>query len=168
MSSPLDALYGEQVIFHSKNPRNCRKLVTANRIAEGHNPICGDHQIVYLQVEDDVINDISFVPVGADKVKNCAISKASASMMTGSLKGKSRQEAEALFNEFHGMLTGKFDGETAKNNLGNLIVFAGVRQFPERIKCATLPWHTMRSALEGKDVTTTENLDLGHNIQDVS
>jgi nitrogen fixation NifU-like protein len=155
MSSAL-ALYDEQIVEHSKKPRNHRRIENANHMAEGHNPLCGDHQIVYLQVEDDIIQDISFLAVGEDKVKNCAISKASASMMTRVLKGKRRAEAEALFNEFHGMLTGKFDEETTANNLGHLKAFSGVREFPMRVKCATLPWHTMHAALNDQRVTSTE------------
>lgn len=133
-------------------------METANRRAEGHNPFCGDRQIVYLQVEDDVIKNISFVCIGEDDEKNCAISKASASMMTKNLKGKTRQEAEALFGEFHKMLTEEFDVDSVTNNLGHLKVFSGVREFPARVKCATLPWHTMHAALEGEDTATTENL----------
>jgi nitrogen fixation protein NifU and related proteins len=155
MSSAL-ALYDEQIVEHSKKPRNHRRMETANYMAEGHNPLCGDHQIVYLQVEDGVIRDISFLAIGEDKVKNCAISKASASMMTRALKGKKREEAEILFNEFHGMLTGKLDEETTSNNLGHLKAFAGVRDFPMRVKCATLPWHTMHAALNDKELVSTE------------
>jgi nitrogen fixation NifU-like protein len=127
-------------------------------MAEGYNPFCGDHQIVYLLVEGDVIKDISFVCIGEDDEKNCAISKASASMMTKNLKGKTRQQAEALFSEFHKMLTEEFDVDSVPNNLGHLKVFSGVREFPVRVKCATLPWHTMHAALEGADTATTENL----------
>ena len=149
-------LYHEQIVEHSKKPRNHKRLETANHLAEGHNPLCGDHQIVYLQVEDDIVRDISFLCIGADDVKNCAISKASASMMTRILKGKTRKEVEALFSEFHGMLTGTFDEETAPNNLGHLKVFAGVREFPMRVKCATLPWHTMHAALNEQEKVSTE------------
>lgn len=155
MSSAL-ALYDEQIVEHSKKPRNHRRIETANHMAEGHNPLCGDHQIVYLLVENDIIKDISFLAIGEDKVKNCAISKASASMMTRVLKGKKRDEVEILFNEFHGMLTGKLDEETTPNNLGHLKAFAGVRDFPMRVKCATLPWHTMHAALNNQEITSTE------------
>ncbi|MDQ6652574.1 MAG: SUF system NifU family Fe-S cluster assembly protein [Acidobacteriota bacterium] len=155
MSSAL-ALYDEQIVEHSKKPRNHRRMETANHMAEGYNPLCGDHQIVYLQVEDDIIKDISFLAVGEDKVKNCAISKASASMMTRVLKGKKREEAEILFNQFHGMLTGKLDEETTPNNLGHLKAFAGVREFPMRVKCATLAWHTMHAALNKQEIISTE------------
>src|SRR5258706_512512 len=154
--SSIRALYDEQIVEHSKKPRNHKRLETANHMAEGHNPLCGDHQIVYLQVEDDIVRDISFLCIGADAVKNCAISKASASMMTRILKGKTRKEVETLFNEFHGMLMGTFDEETAPNNLGHLKVFAGVREFPMRVKCATLPWHTMHAALNEREKVSTE------------
>src|SRR3712207_3603540 len=101
MSSLIDFLSEEQIAYHWRNPRNHRYMDSANRMAEGHNRLCGDHQIVYLQIDADVIKDISFISIGEDKVKNCAISMASASMMTKSLKGKSLQEAESLFSEFH-------------------------------------------------------------------
>src|SRR5215216_1754095 len=127
MSSLIDILYAEQIIHHTKNPSNHRKMDAANRVAEGHNPLCGDHQIVYLQLEDDVIKDISFLSIGEDKVKNCAISKSSASMMTKNLKGKTLGEVEVIFNQFHDMLTGKLDEEITPNQLGHLTVFAGVR-----------------------------------------
>jgi nitrogen fixation NifU-like protein len=156
--SSLKRLYDEQIVEHSKKPRNYRAIETANRKAEGRNPLCGDHQIVYLQVEDDVIKDISFVCLGEDDEKNCAISKASASMMTRALKGKTLKEAEALFSEFHKMLTEDSDLDSGSDSLGHLKVFAGVREFPVRVKCATLPWHTMHAALEGEDTATTENL----------
>ena len=151
LSNPL---YDEQIIEHSRKPRNHKTLETANRIAEGYNPLCGDHQIIYLRVDDDQIKDISFLSVGDDPVKNCAISKASASMMTRTLKGKSISEAESLFEKFHTMLTSGRAQE--EDDLGHLTVFAGVREYPMRVKCATLPWHTMRAALQGKDTVTTE------------
>ena len=154
--SSIRALYDEQIVEHSKKPRNHKRLETANHMAEGHNPLCGDHQIVYLQVEDDIVKDIRFLCIGADAVKNCAISKASASMMTRILKGKTRQEVETLFAEFHGMLTGTLDEETTSNDLGHLKVFAGVREFPMRVKCATLPWHTMHAALNEQEKVSTE------------
>ena len=156
MSSLIHALYDEQIVEHSKKPRNYREMSTANRTAEGHNPLCGDHQVIYLQLEDDVVKDISFICIGADEVKNCAISKASASMMTKRLKGMNRAEVEALFQEFHGMLIGSTEDETKSNNLGHLTVFAGVRNFPVRVKCATLPWHTMRAALNNEPLVSTE------------
>jgi nitrogen fixation protein NifU and related proteins len=148
--SELSELYQQVILDHNKKPRNFRKLETANRNAEGYNPLCGDQLTVYLQVEDDVVRDISFEGSG------CAISKASASMMTQSVKGKSRQEAEALFNEFHRMVTGELDQETEPHNLGRLTIFSGVREFPARVKCASLSWHTMHAALNNQEIVSTE------------
>jgi nitrogen fixation NifU-like protein len=152
----LNALYDEQIVEHSKSPRNHRKLETANRMAEGYNPLCGDHQIVYLQLEGDLIKDISFLSIGADKVKNCAISKASASMMTKTLKGKNIEEAKALFEKFHAMLMGTGEQDIAPDILGHLKVFSGVLEYPMRVKCATLPWHTMNAALKNEPLVSTE------------
>jgi nitrogen fixation NifU-like protein len=150
--SALIELYNEQIKEHDKKPRNFGKLESANRHAEGRNPVCGDHFNVYLLYEDDVIKDIRFEGEG------CAISKASASMMTKSVKGKTRQDVEVIFNEFHQMVLGELDEESTPNQLGHLKVFAGVRKFPVRVKCASLSWHTMHAALEGDDIITTENL----------
>src|SRR5713101_18194 len=133
-------LYQDVILEHCKKPRNFRSLPQANRKAEGFNPLCGDHFTVYLQLENDAVKDISFEGSG------CAISKAAASMMTQVVKGKTRQEAERLFAEFHKMVTGDLD-ESVPNQLGNLEIFAGVREFPVRVKCATLAWHTMQAAL---------------------
>ena len=138
----LRDLYQELILEHSKAPRNYRALAAANHKAEGHNPLCGDHITVYLQVEGDAIRDISFQGSG------CAISKASASLMTQSLKGKSRAEAEELFHQFHSLLTSQPFGNGAAAKLGKLAVFSGVREFPVRVKCATLAWHTLQAALE--------------------
>ena len=151
MSSLLE-LYNEQIREHEKKPRNFGKLAGANRSAEGHNTTCGDHFFVYLKVEEGVIKDISFEGEG------CAIAKASASMMTRSVKGKSRGEVETIFNEFHRMVLGELDTETTPHHLGHLTVFSGVRKFPVRVKCASLSWHTMHAALEGEEMATTENL----------
>ena len=148
--SELSELYQAVILDHNKKPRNFHKLENANRRAEGYNPLCGDQLNVYLHVEDDQVKDVSFEGSG------CAISKASASMMTQAVKGKSKQEAEALFNEFHRMATGELDEENEPNHLGKLKIFAGVRDFPARVKCATLSWHTMLAALEGEQSTTTE------------
>jgi nitrogen fixation NifU-like protein len=148
--SELSELYQQVILDHNKKPRNFHKLETANRTAEGYNPLCGDQLKVYLQLEDNTVQDISFEGSG------CAISKASASMMTQSVKGKSKQEAEALFDEFHRMVTGEMDEETEPNHLGRLTIFSGVREFPARVKCATLSWHTMRAALSGQDIVSTE------------
>jgi nitrogen fixation NifU-like protein len=149
--SELSELYQQVILDHNKRPRNFHKLAAANRVAEGNNPLCGDQLTVYMQLEDETIKDVSFEGAG------CAISKASASMMTQAVKGKTRQEAEALFDEFHRMVTGELDEETEPNHLGRLTIFAGVRDYPARVKCASLSWHTMRAALHGEDSATTEN-----------
>ncbi len=138
----LRDLYQELILEHSKAPRNYRALTAANHKAEGHNPLCGDHITVYLDLEGDAIRDISFQGSG------CAISKASASLMTQSLKGKSRAEAEELFRQFRSLLTNPSSGNGAAAKLGKLAVFSGVREFPVRVKCATLAWHTLQAALE--------------------
>jgi len=149
--SELSELYQAVILDHNKKPRNFQVLESANRTAEGFNPLCGDQLTLYLQLEDDTVKDISFVGTG------CAIWKASASMMTQALKGKSKLEAETLFNEFHRMVTGQLDEETEPNRLGRLTIFAGVREFPVRVKCAILAWHAMMSALDQKnDTVSTE------------
>jgi nitrogen fixation protein NifU and related proteins len=148
--SELSELYQAVILDHNKKPRNFRKLENANRTAEGFNPLCGDQLHIYLQVEDDQVKDISFEGSG------CAIWKASASMMTQAVKGKSKQEAEQLFEEFHRMVTGKLDEERDPNNLGRLKIFAGVRDFPVRVKCASLSWHTLHAALNEQDQVSTE------------
>ena len=148
--SELSELYQQVILDHNKKPRNFHKLENGNRSAEGYNPLCGDHLQVYLRVEDDQVKDVSFEGSG------CAISKASASMMTQAVKGKTKAEAEMLFNEFHRMAMGELDEDNEPNHLGKLTIFAGVREFPARVKCATLSWHTMRAALEGEGHTTTE------------
>src|SRR5215213_4061752 len=150
--SELSELYQQVILDHNKKPRNFRKLETANHSAEGYNPLCGDHLTVYLDLENDVVKDVSFEGSG------CAISKAAASMMTQAVKGKTREEAQTLFDEFHRMVTGELDEEAEANHLGRLTIFAGVRDYPARVKCASLPWHTMHAALEGAETATTENL----------
>jgi nitrogen fixation NifU-like protein len=147
--SELRELYQEVILEHSKKPRNFRALENANQRAEGFNPLCGDHFTVYVQLEDGAIKDIGFQGSG------CAISKASASMMTQTLKGKSAAEAEALFSKFHDVVTGHAEGN--EENLGKLAVFAGVSEFPLRVKCATLAWHALRAALHGEqEAVSTE------------
>ena len=146
--SELGDLYQEVILEHSKHPRNFRTMETANKMAEGYNPLCGDHYTVFLDVADGAIRDISFQGSG------CAISKASASMMSQAVKSKTTAEAEKLFGEFHEVVTGDPVGGAEK--LGKLAVFAGVANFPTRIKCATLAWHTLHAALEGKQVASTE------------
>ena len=140
--SELSELYQQVILDHNKKPRNFRKMEDANRKSEGFNPLCGDHITLYVHMDGDRIADISFEGSG------CAISKASASLMTDSVKGKMRQEAEELFQKMHRMLT--TDGKTDSESLGKLIAFEGVRQFPIRVKCATLAWHTLNAALQQK------------------
>lgn len=149
MISDLQELYQEVILDHNKNPRNFRPLPEANRRAEGHNPLCGDYVTIFLHLDGDVIRDISFQGSG------CAISKASASMMTASLKGKSRAEAEELFGRFHRMVTGEPGPDEDPLDIGRLAAFAGVCEFPVRVKCASLAWHTMSAALEGRDEPVT-------------
>lgn len=153
MISDLRELYQQVILDHYKEPRNFRKMEDANRTAEGYNPLCGDQVILYLHMEDDVITDISFQGSG------CAISKASASLMTETLKGKTRAEAEALFKKFHDMVTGGQDGMLDSAALGKLVVLSGVSEFPIRVKCATLAWHTLHAALEGKGETVSTEGD---------
>jgi nitrogen fixation protein NifU and related proteins len=148
--SELSELYQQVILDHNKKPRNFRKLEAANHSAEGYNPLCGDQLTIYLNVEDDQVKEVGFEGSG------CAISKASASMMTQAVKGKSKEQIENLFNEFHLMVTGELDEETQENSLGNLKIFAGVREFPVRVKCATLPWHTMHAALNKQEQVSTE------------
>jgi nitrogen fixation NifU-like protein len=143
----LRELYQEVILEHSKTPRNFKQPASVNRSAEGYNPLCGDHFTVYLDVEGDAIHDIGFQGSG------CAISKASASMMTQLVKGKSKAEATALFEQFHKLVTGTDKKEV---DLGKLAVFSGVSEFPTRVKCATLAWHTLQAALAGQQAVSTE------------
>lgn len=147
--SELSELYQQVILDHNKKPRNFHKPEVFNRSAQGHNPLCGDQLIVYLQLEAGTVTDLAFEGSG------CAISKAAASMMTQALKGKTTDETDRLFHEFHQMVTGESDKD-AEENLGNLRIFAGVREFPVRVKCATLPWHTFKAALANQDVVSTE------------
>lgn len=139
----LRELYQETILDHHKHPRNFGKLQGA-RSSEGYNPLCGDRITVYVLLEGDVIKDIAFEGSG------CAICTASASVMTESLKGKPKEEAERLFGKFHDLVTGDPSETPNTEGLGKIAVFIGVREYPVRIKCATLAWHTLRSALEGK------------------
>jgi nitrogen fixation NifU-like protein len=141
--SELRDLYQELILEHSKKPRNFRVVEAANHKAEGFNPLCGDHFTVYLDVKDGAIHDVGFQGSG------CAISKASASMMTQMLKGKTAAEAEDIFTRFHGLVTGHAGGDG--QDLGKLAVFAGVSEYPLRVKCATLAWHALRAALRGEE-----------------
>jgi nitrogen fixation NifU-like protein len=149
--SDLRDLYQDVILEHSKAPRNFRELASANHKAEGFNPLCGDHFTVYLDLDNDSIRDIAFQGSG------CAISKASASMMTQVLKGKTKAEAEELFEVFHTMVTGNASADGSKQELGKLAVFSGVSEFPVRVKCATLAWHALHAALEGQaEAVSTE------------
>ena len=143
----LRDLYQEVILEHSKAPRNYRELQNPDRKAEGFNPLCGDHFTVYLQMQGETIQDVVFQGSG------CAISKASASMMTG----KTRQDADELFERFHNVVTGHAAANGSDAELGKLTVFSGVSEFPTRVKCATLAWHTLQAALAGKqDAVSTE------------
>jgi nitrogen fixation protein NifU and related proteins len=145
----LRELYQELILEHSKAPRNFRELSEADHKAEGYNPLCGDRFTVSVRMEGDSIQDIAFQGSG------CAISKASASMMTQSLKGKTKEQARKLFEKFHQTVTGHRNGNSAE--LGKLTVFSGVSEFPTRVKCATLAWHTLQAALDGKqEAVSTE------------
>jgi nitrogen fixation protein NifU and related proteins len=147
----LRDLYQEVILDHHKKPRNFHKLEHANRQADGYNPLCGDKLSVFLQIENGVVKDIAFIGTG------CAISTASASMMTESLKGKSESEARAIFERFHQLVTNHSESTPDLATLGKLAVFSGVREYPVRVKCATLAWHTMRAALDGaKETVATE------------
>jgi nitrogen fixation protein NifU and related proteins len=148
--SELSDLYQEVILDHNKNPRNFREIENANRTADGNNPLCGDALRVYVEMEDDKVKDIAF------KGSGCAISKASASMMTQVVKGKTKEEAEVLFDEFQKMVTGNLDIEQDENNLGKLKIFAGVLEFPARVKCASLSWHTLHAALNNEESASTE------------
>jgi nitrogen fixation NifU-like protein len=143
--SELRELYQETILDHSKKPRNFGDLPTANHTAEGYNPLCGDRAKIGLDLEGDVIKDVRFKGAG------CSIFTASASMMTESVKGRTRPQVEALFERFHDLITG--DPAQAKDRavpeLGKLVVFAGVSEFPVRVKCAALAWHTLKAALQG-------------------
>ena len=143
MNSELRDLYQEVVIDHSKRPRNFRKVEDATRTAEGFNPLCGDQLTLYVKLANGVIEDIAFQGAG------CAISKASASLMTAALKGKKQEEALALFGRVHILLTEGPSGAVKPEEVGKLAALSGVWEFPMRVKCATLAWHTVRNALEG-------------------
>ncbi len=142
--SDLSELYQQVILDHNKKPRNFFKLEGATRSAVGYNPLCGDHITVYMDLEGEVIKNLSFQGSG------CAISKASASIMTDSLKGKTKAEAELLFTKVHKMLTGEV-GKSNHEKLGKLAVFSGVCEFPARVKCASLAWHTVRAALDARN-----------------
>jgi len=147
----LRELYQEIILDHNKHPRNFRKIDNPTHIQEGQNPLCGDHYTLYLIIKDDKIIDISFEGAG------CAISKASASVMSSVLIGKTVEEAEKLFNLFHKVVIGEINPEEHLDELGKLAAFAGVAEFPTRVKCASLAWHTMHAAINEKnDTVSTE------------
>ena len=147
----LEGLYQELILDHGRKPRNFHPMMDADRHADGYNPLCGDRFTVYLKLQGDRITDISFQGTG------CAISTASASILTEILKGKTRAQAEALFETFHDLVTGKTHAEGEAPALGKLAAFSGVCEFPVRVICATLVWHSLRSALNGeKKVASTE------------
>ncbi len=148
--SELNELYQEVILDHNKNPRNFREIENATQTADGNNPLCGDALRVYVEIEDNAVKD------GAFNGSGCAISKASASIMTQVVKGKSKEDAEILFNEFHKMVTGELNIEEDENRLGKLKIFAGVLEFPARVKCASLSWHTLHAALSGEEEVSTE------------
>ena len=145
--SDLRELYQQVILDHHKRPRNFHKLDGANRTAEGYNPLCGDKIHLYLKVEDGVVQEVGFEGSG------CAISTASASMMSETLKGRTEDQIESLFGRFHDLVTGKLSPDADLSDLGKLAVFSGVREYPVRVKCATLCWHTLRAALEERRET---------------
>jgi len=147
----LRELYQEVIIDHSKRPRNFRSMDEATSQADGYNPLCGDRATVYVRLEGDVVKDVSFVGQG------CSISTASASLMTEALKGRTRAEVEHLFERFHALVTAAPDraAENIAPELGKLAVFSGVCEFPARVKCASLAWHTLRAALAGQPAPVT-------------
>lgn len=137
----ISELYQEVILDHTKNPRNRRKMVNANRNAEGYNPLCGDQVTLHVSLDGNVLRDISFEGSG------CAISTASVSLLTETLKGKTAEEVKTIFKSFHDLVT----GQPTKGDLGKLEVFSGVQEFPMRVKCATLAWHTLNAALDNKE-----------------
>jgi nitrogen fixation NifU-like protein len=139
--SSISELYQDIILDHNRSPRNFRKMADATRSVEGFNPLCGDHYTIYLKLQNGLIEDVSFDGAG------CAISKASASVMSSVLKGKTVEEAEVLFKQFHRLVKGEITSEGEIEAMGKLGAFAGVSEFPARVKCASLAWHTMHAAL---------------------
>ena len=146
--SAVSALYQDLILDHNRSPRNYGAMANANRRVEGSNPLCGDRLTVWLLLDGERVQDISFEASG------CAISVASASLMTSAIKGKTKAEAEHLFEQFHQLVTGELDAPEA-HTLGKLAVFSGVREYPIRVKCASLSWHAMKAALQAPDATVT-------------
>lgn len=158
MSEELEDLYREVILDHTKRPRNLRRMPDANRVADGHNRLCGDKLKLFAKIEDGVIKDLAFQGSG------CSISTASASIMTEALKGRSVEEAHELFHKFHDVVTGPPDEAAQVDELGKLAAFHGVRRFPIRVKCATLAWHTLEAALNNqtdREVSTEGALGEG-------
>lgn len=147
--SALRELYQQVILDHNRNPKNFREMADATAKIEGYNPLCGDHYTVFVRLEGDRIADISFTGAG------CAISKASASVMSSVLRGKTREEAERLFQEFHGLVTGTQVSAEEIERMGKLAAFAGVSEFPARVKCASLAWHTLHAVLNGNSQPIT-------------
>ncbi|MEK7402380.1 MAG: Fe-S cluster assembly sulfur transfer protein SufU [Gemmatimonadota bacterium] len=147
--SNLEALYQEVILDHNRKPRNFREMDHADRHVEGHNPLCGDQVTVWVKLDGDKIADVSFKGVG------CAVSKSSASIMTQTVKGKTVAETKELFNKFHDMVTGKMT-DAEREKMGSLAALGGVSRFPLRVKCASLAWHALKSALEGGGEVSTE------------
>src|SRR4051812_10052469 len=148
--SELSELYQDTILEHNKNPRNFREIEQADRQALGNNPLCGDALRVYVKLDGDTVTDVAF------KGSGCAFSKQSRRRLRKAVKGKTRDEAEEIFKEFHRMVTGDLDIEKDENHLGKLRLFSGVLEFPARVKCASLSWHTLNAALHGDDSITTE------------
>lgn len=147
--SDLRDLYQDMILDHGRNPRNFRETPDANHVRDGHNPLCGDRVKLFVKLRDGVVEDISFQGSG------CAISTASASLMTSAVKGKPIEEVRELFDDFHELITGDPEQEPDTSKLGKLAVFSGVCEFPTRVKCATLSWHTLKSAIDNDDKPAT-------------
>ncbi len=145
MDSEFKELYQEIILEHNRSPRNFGKLENATHKMEGRNPLCGDQYTIYLNIEDNIIKDVRFEGSG------CAISKASASVMTTTIKGKTLEQSEEYFTIFHKIVTGEADADETFESVGKIVAFAGVAEFPVRVKCASLAWHTMHNALAGKN-----------------
>ena len=148
--SGVSQLYQDLILEHNRTPRNFRPMEDASGHAEGRNPLCGDHLSVWVKLDGDRLADVSFYGSG------CAISKSSASLMTAAVKGRTREEAERMFDRFQALVTGALPADAARDDLGKLAAFAGIAEFPVRVKCATLAWHAMRAALAGSDCVSTE------------
>ena len=141
----VSQLYQDLILEHNRTPRNFRPIEDASGHAEGRNPLCGDHLSVWVKLDGDRLADVSFHGSG------CAISKSSASLMTTALKGRTRSEAERMFERFQALVTGALPADAARDDLGKLAAFEGISEFPVRVKCATLAWHALRAALAGSD-----------------